>query len=107
MIYLIFFAAPLGYLAAAGVLRADFKYSPIQIYLKMNNVLKVSAAALFLAVGLTSCESKTATTETTTTTPATTESTTTATTDSASSMSAAPADAATGTGAPADTTKKM
>lgn len=73
----------------------------------MNNLLKVSAAALFMAVGLTSCESKTATTETTTTTPATTESTT-MTTDSTSSMSAAPADAATGTGAmSADTTKKM
>ncbi|MBJ6144292.1 hypothetical protein [Hymenobacter sp. BT559] len=74
----------------------------------MNNLLKVSAAALFFAVGLTSCESKPATTETTTTTPATTESTTTATTDSTSSMSAAPADAATGTGAMStDTTKKM
>jgi hypothetical protein len=92
-----------------GVLRADFNYSPFQIYLKMNNLLKVSAAALFMAVGLTSCESKTATTETTTTTPATTESTSTMSTDS-SATSTAPADGATGTGAPAtagDTTQKM
>jgi hypothetical protein len=103
MIYLNFFSDPLGYLAAVGVLRADFNYSPFQIYLKMNNLLKVSAAALFMAVGLTSCESKTATTETSTTTPATTESTTTTTTDSTSSMSAAPADGAMS----ADTTKKM
>jgi hypothetical protein len=88
----------------ARVLRADFSLSHFQIYLKMNNVLKVSAAALFLAVGLTSCESKTATTETTTTTPATTESTTTMTTDSAAATTA-PADAA-GTMS-ADTTKKM
>ncbi|MFD1871171.1 hypothetical protein [Hymenobacter bucti] len=71
----------------------------------MNNLLKVSAAALFMAVGLTSCESKTATTETSTTTPATTESTTTTTTDTTSAMSAtpAPADGAMAT----DTTKKM
>ena len=69
----------------------------------MTNLLKVSAAALFLTVGLTSCESKpaaeTSTTETTTTTPATES--TTATTDSASTM--APADGAMAT----DTTKKM
>jgi len=72
----------------------------------MNNLLKVSAAALFMAVGLTSCESKTATTETTTTTPAATESSSTMTTDSAATTTA-PADA-TGTGAMgADTTKKM
>ena len=68
----------------------------------MTNLLKVSAAALFLAVGLTSCESKPATTETTTTTPATTESTTTMSTDSAA-MTTAPADGA----MMADTTKKM
>ncbi|TDN36622.1 hypothetical protein E4631_13630 [Hymenobacter sp. UV11] len=66
----------------------------------MNNVLKVSA--LFLAVGLASCESKTATTETTTTTPAT-ESTMSTSTDSTSTMSTAPADGA----MMADTTKKM
>lgn len=67
----------------------------------MNNVLKVSA--LFLAVGLASCESKTATTETTTTTPATTESTMSTKTDSSSTMSTAPASGAMAT----DTTKKM
>ena len=70
----------------------------------MNNLLKVSA--LFLAVGLASCESKTS--ESTTTTPATTESTTTttATADSSAATTTAPAD---GTMAPAagDTTKKM
>jgi hypothetical protein len=71
----------------------------------MTNLLKVSAAALFFAVGLTSCESKPAaetTTTETTTTPATESTTTTATTDTAAT--AAPAD---GTMAPAatDTTK--
>ena len=96
----------MGYLAATVALRADFCYSPFQIYLKMTNLLKVSAAALFLAVGLTSCESKPAATETTTT-PATTESTTTVSTDTAAAATTtAPAD---GTMAPAagDTTKKM
>ena len=73
----------------------------------MTNLLKVSAAALFVAVGLASCESKTATTETTTT-PATTEATTTATTDSTATTTApADATAAPATGAMADTTKKM
>jgi hypothetical protein len=98
----------LGYLAATVALRADFCYSPFQIYLKMTNLLKVSAAAMFLAVGLTSCESKTATSETTTT-PATTESTTTTATTDSTATSTAPADAtaAPATGAMADTTKKM
>jgi PBP1b-binding outer membrane lipoprotein LpoB len=97
----------LGYLAATVALRADFYYSPFQIYLKMTNLLKVSAAALFLAVGLTSCESKPAATETTTT-PATTESTAPMATDSAATT-AAPADGAMApaAGAAADTTKKM
>jgi hypothetical protein len=91
-------------------IKGRFLFKLSQIYPKMNNLLKVSAAALFLAVGLTSCESKTAesTTETTTT-PATESTTTTAATDSASTTTA-PAEAGTGTGAPAtagDTTQKM
>ena len=99
----------MGYLAAATGLRADFLLITLQIYLKMNNLLKVSA--LFLAVGLASCESKTAesTTETTTTTPAT-ESSSTMSTDSSATSTTAPAEAGTGTGAPTtagDTTKKM
>ena len=65
----------------------------------MSNLLKVSA--LFLAVGLASCESKTATTETTTT-PATESTMSTTTTDSTSTM--APA---TDGAMMADTTKKM
>ena len=65
----------------------------------MSNLLKVSA--LFLAVGLASCESKTATTETTTM-PAGTESTMSTTTDSTTMMAPA-ADGA----MMADTTKKM
>ena len=64
----------------------------------MSNLLKVSA--LFLAVGLASCESKTATTETTTT-PAT-ESTMSTTTDSTSTMAPAA-----GGAMATDTTKKM
>ncbi len=67
----------------------------------MSNLLKVSA--LFLAVGLASCESKTATTETTTTTPAT-ESNMSTSTDSSSTMSTAPAE---GGAMTSDTTKKM
>ena len=66
----------------------------------MSNLLKVSA--LFLAVGLASCESKTATTETTTT-PAT-ESNMSTSTDSTSTMSTAPAE---GGAMMSDTTKKM
>lgn len=92
----------LGYLAAAPALKAAFKAITLQIYPKMNNLLKVSA--LFLAVGLASCESKPATTETTTTettTPATESTTTTATTDTAAAATAAPAEGAMAT----DTTK--
>ena len=66
----------------------------------MNNVLKVSA--LFLAFGLASCESKTATTETTTM-PSSTESTMSTSMDSTSTMSTAPADGA----MMSDTTKRM
>ena len=95
----------MGYLAATTGLRADFTLITLQIYLKMNNLLKVSAAALFLTVGLTSCEKKTETNETTTTTPATESTTSTMSTDSSatSTAPAAPADGAMAT----DTTKKM
>jgi hypothetical protein len=70
----------------------------------MNNLLKVSAAALFFAVGLTSCESKPAgetTTTETTTTPATESTTSTMSTDTAAAGTAAPAEGAMAT----DTTK--
>jgi hypothetical protein len=71
----------------------------------MTNLLKVSAVALFFAVGLTSCESKPAaetTTTETSTTPATESTTTTATTDTAAAAgTTAPAEGAMAT----DTTK--
>ena len=70
----------------------------------MTNLLKVSAAALFFAVGLTSCESKPAaetTTTETTTTPATESTTSTMSTDTAAAGTMAPADGAMAT----DTTK--
>ena len=85
----------LGYFAQLAALRADFLLTTFQIYPKMNNLLKVSA--LLLAVGLASCESKTTTTDTTTTPGSTmsTDSTSTSTTtmapatDSASTMAPA------------------
>jgi len=84
-----------GYLSRFTALRAEFFSKTYSNLLQMNNLLKVSA--LFLAVGLTSCEKKTETTTTTTTPAAGTESTTTVKKDSMATT----APAATGTDATA------